>query len=74
MRTDCVLGEDEHAPPNPGHAVTKGQTLYAKLGGPCPISLFCDRVVDALLSDRTVNVPLNTRRTAASLLKYEVNL
>ena len=69
MRTECVLGEGERAPRNPGHPVPAGGSLYAKLGGVYPIALFCDRVVDALLSDRTVKVPLDAMRTAATL-KY----
>ena len=34
-----------------------------------PISLFCDRLVDALLSDRTVKIQLDAKRSSASL-KY----
>ena len=34
-----------------------------------PIALFCDRAVDALLSDRTVKIPQDDKRSSAAL-KY----
>ena len=69
MRADCVLAHGERMPRNPGHPAPPGRTLYARLGGVYPISLFCDRLVDALLSDRTANIRLDAKRTSASL-KY----
>ena len=70
MRPDCVLQKGERAPRNPGHPMPAGNCLYARLGGVYPIALFVDRLVDALLSDPTANIPLDeTKRTAASL-KY----
>ena len=48
-----------------GHAAG---TLYTRLGGVYPISLFCDRVVDALL-EYSSDLPLDAKRSSASL-KY----
>ena len=69
MRPECVLEAGQRRPPNPGHPPPNGNSLYASLGGVYPIALFCDRLVDALLSDRTVQIPLDAQRTMASL-KY----
>jgi hypothetical protein len=43
--------------------------LYARLGGVYPISLFCDRLVDALVGDTSVRITLDAERTMVSL-KY----
>ena len=69
MEADCTLGDGEFAPDNPGHPPPNGNSLYARLGGVYPISLFCDRLVDALLSADGVQIPLDEQRTMASL-KY----
>ena len=60
MRADCTIADGEAAPRNPGKPAPKGKSLYARLGGVYPIALFADRLVDALLSDRTVRIPLGT--------------
>ena len=45
-----------------------GNRLYARLGGVYPIALFVDRLVDALLADERVNIPVDgTKRNEASL-------
>ena len=49
-----------------GHA--RQGTLYTRLGGVYPISLFCDRVVDALLESSS-DLPIDEKRSSASL-KY----
>ena len=49
------------APPNPGHPPPNGNSLYARLGG-VYLSPLCDRLADALLSERTVQIPLDERR------------
>ena len=67
QRDECVLAEGERAPPNPGRPPPAGGSLYAKLGGVYPIALFCDRLVDALLSDASVKVPFEDRGGAAHL-------
>ena len=74
MRTECVLAPGERPPRNPGNKATAKPTdtkatLYARLGGVYPIALFCDRLIDALLSDRTVKIPQDSKRTSAAL-KY----
>ena len=69
MQADCVVADGEAVPPNPGHPAPAGDSLYARLGGAYPVALFCDRLVDALLSDRTVKIPLDAKRNEASL-KY----
>ena len=69
MQIECTVGEGEGVPPNPGHPAPAGNSLYARLGGVYPIALFCDRLVDALLADRTTRIPLDAKRTPAAL-KY----
>ena len=69
MQEECVLAPGEKAPRKPKPALYGEGTLYAKLGGVYPIALFCDRIVDALLNDRTVKIPLDAKRSSASL-KY----
>ena len=44
-----------------------GNNLYARLGGVYPISLFCDRLVDALVGDTSVRITLDAERTMVSL-------
>ena len=69
MRAACTLADGEIAPPNPGHPAPPGRSLYARLGGVYPLALFADRVVDALLSDESVQIAMSEQRTVASL-KY----
>eukprot|EP00933_Yihiella_yeosuensis_P067086 TRINITY_DN716_c0_g1_i1.p1 TRINITY_DN716_c0_g1~~TRINITY_DN716_c0_g1_i1.p1 ORF type:complete len:961 (+),score=185.41 TRINITY_DN716_c0_g1_i1:56-2884(+) len=69
MEMDCVVYPGETAPPNPGRAVPKGNSLYARLGGVYPIALLADRLVDALLADDRLQIPMDEKRTDASL-KY----
>ena len=64
-----LLGDGERRPQNPGHPAPRGWSLYARLGGVYPLALFVDRLIDALLSNRAVKIPLDARRTAGSL-KY----
>lgn len=70
MEADCVLQEGETAPPNPGHQPPPGESLYASLGGVYPIALFVDRLVDALLADKRVNVPVDGQKRNEASLKY----
>jgi len=69
MEDDCVVRPGEVAPQNPGPAVPRGNSLYAKLGGVYPIALFVDRLVDGLLADDRINIRLDDKRNDASL-KY----
>merc|ERR1719262_1908792 len=69
MRTDCIIDDGETPPANPGHGVPSGDSLYARCGGVYPLALVCDRLVDALLSDKSVRIQVGGARTMASL-KY----
>ena len=69
MRADCIIQDGETPPSNPGHAVPPGDLLYARCGGVYPLALMCDRLVDAMLTDESVNIAVDATRTMASL-KY----
>jgi len=70
MEEDCVVYPGERAPPNPGPARPSGNSLYARLGGVYPIALFTDRLVDALLGDDRVHIPVDTQKRNEASLKY----
>jgi len=70
MMEDCILPEGEEAPPNPGHPNPPGDSLYARLGGVYPIALFADRLVDAMLGDSRVKIPLDGVTRSEPSLKY----
>ena len=65
MRADCIIQDGETPPTNPGHAKPSGDSLYARCGGVYPIALVCDRLVDALLSDKSVRIKVDAMRTMA---------
>ena len=69
MRNDCIIQDGEAPPPNPGKAAPPGDSLYARAGGVYPLALMCDRLIDALLSDKSVQIKLGGERTMVSL-KY----
>lgn len=69
FRSDCVVEPGEEVPANPGHPGPAGDSLYARLGGVYPICLFTDRLVDALIADERVRIPVDEQRNEASL-KY----
>ena len=70
MKDDCVIAPGEKPPPDPGHKRPPGDSLYARVGGVYPLALFVDRLVDALLADERVDIPVDgTKRNEASL-KY----
>jgi hemoglobin len=69
MEEDCVVRPGERVPPNPGPKEARGNSLYAKLGGVYPIALLVDRLVDGLLADDRIAIPLDDKRNDASL-KY----
>merc|ERR1719282_1052210 len=62
MEMDCVVYPGERVPRNPGFARPTGSSLYARLGGIYPIALFVDRLVDALLDDERVDVPMDAQK------------
>merc|ERR1719155_229282 len=70
MEYDCVIQQDEHAPPNPGPARPRGNSVYARCGGVYPIALFVDRLVDALLQDERVRIPHDEQKRSDVTLKY----
>lgn len=69
MRDDCIIQDGETVPDNPGKTVPPGDSLYARAGGLYPLALMCDRLIDALLSDTSVQIKVDGERTMASL-KY----
>eukprot|EP00747_Dinoflagellata_sp_TGD_P022865 gnl/TRDRNA2_/TRDRNA2_129377_c0_seq1.p1 gnl/TRDRNA2_/TRDRNA2_129377_c0~~gnl/TRDRNA2_/TRDRNA2_129377_c0_seq1.p1 ORF type:complete len:932 (-),score=160.76 gnl/TRDRNA2_/TRDRNA2_129377_c0_seq1:71-2866(-) len=69
QQDDCIVYPGQPVPPNPGPAVPRGNSLYARLGGVYPIALFTDRLVDAMIADDRVQIPTDDKRTEASL-KY----
>eukprot|EP00933_Yihiella_yeosuensis_P035767 TRINITY_DN2936_c0_g1_i1.p1 TRINITY_DN2936_c0_g1~~TRINITY_DN2936_c0_g1_i1.p1 ORF type:complete len:883 (-),score=227.63 TRINITY_DN2936_c0_g1_i1:6-2654(-) len=70
MEQDCVVHPGEDVPPNPGPVKQNESTLYGKLGGVYPLALFADRLIDALLQDRRVNIPVDGQRRNEASLKY----
>merc|ERR1712187_770920 len=70
LMDDCVCSDDEKTSPNPGKCNPPGNSLYARIGGVYPIALFADRLVDALLTDSRVKVPLDGIKRAEPSLKY----
>merc|ERR1711971_1532939 len=67
---DCVIQEGEEVPRNPGPAAPRGNSIYAKCGGIYPIALFADRLVDALLQDERVAIPVDGQKRNEASLKY----
>lgn len=71
MKEACVIGQGERVPPNPGKAVPRGNSLYARLGGVYPIALIADRLVDAMLGDKATRIPLDgQKRSEAGPFPY----
>jgi hemoglobin len=70
MMDDCVVADGEVVPPNPGNKAPAGPSLYARVGGVYPIALFTDRLVDAMLADSRVSIPLDGTKRAEASLKY----
>jgi hemoglobin len=70
MMDDCIVTDGETAPPNPGHGRPDGNSLYAQLGGVYPIALFADRLVDAMLGDERIKIPMDGVKRSAASLKY----
>lgn len=67
---DCIVGDGEVAPPNPGHGKPPGNSLYAQMGGVYPIALFADRLIDAMLEDKRISIPIDGVKRSAASLKY----
>jgi len=67
---DCVVQQGENVPANPGPSVPRGSSTYARCGGAYPIALFVDRLVDALLQDERVAIPVDGQKRNDASLKY----
>jgi hemoglobin len=70
MEEDCVIYPGDRVPPNPGPHRPQGSSLYARLGGVYPIALFSDRLVDALLEDPRIQIPMDGHKRNEASLKY----
>merc|ERR1719473_541282 len=70
MMDDCVVKDGEVVPPNPGHPTPPGNSLYARMGGAYPIALFADRLIDAMLEDKRIKIPIDGKKRSAASLKY----
>jgi len=70
MEMDCVVYPGETAPPSPAPFRPHGSSLYSRLGGVYPISLFVDRLVDTLIADSRVQLPLDAQKRSEVSLKY----
>merc|ERR1719456_1388164 len=70
MEEECVTYPGERVPANPGPRRPGGSSLYARLGGVYPIALFADRLVDAILEDPRVEIPMDSHKRNEASLKY----
>lgn len=72
MEMDCVVYPGERVPPAPGPSRPSGRSIYAQAGGVYPLALFVDRLVDALLEDERVPIPVDVQKRNEASLKYLV--
>ena len=78
MRDDCIsegTAADAHpavlkATGTTGSSWFRSAPLYERLGGVYPIALFVDRLIDALLADPRVAIPVDGQRRNEASLKY----
>ena len=70
MKEDCVLQPGERPWPEPQPAPLPKSGAYALAGGVYPIALFVDRLVDALLSDERIDIPVDGSKRNEASLKY----
>jgi hemoglobin len=70
MEEDCVSYPGERQWRDPGPMRPPGSSLYARVGGVYPIALFVDRLVDSLLSDDRVEIPVDGQKRNEASLKY----
>jgi hemoglobin len=70
MEFECVVQPGEPVPRNPGPAQPRGNSLYARCGGIYPLALFVDRLVDALLQDARICIPVDGQKRNEASLKY----
>ena len=60
MMDECIVYPGERPRPTPARSA-RGNSLYARAGGVYPLALFVDRLVDALLADERVAIPVDGR-------------
>ena len=70
MMDECIVWPGERPRPDPGPLRPSGNSLYARSGGVYPLALFVDRLVDALLSDDRVAIPVDGSKRNEASLKY----
>ena len=70
MMDECVVFPGERPRPDPGPLRPGGHSVYGRVGGVYPIALFVDRLVDALLLDDRVAIPVDGHKRNESSLKY----
>jgi hypothetical protein len=70
MMDECVVFPGEAVARDPGPMRPSGNSLYARCGGVYPLSLFVDRLVDALLADERVAIPTDGSKRNEASLKY----
>jgi hemoglobin len=70
MEFECVVQHGEPVPRNPGPVQPRGNSLYARSGGVYPLALFVDRLVDALLQDERIRIPVDGQKRNEASLKY----
>ena len=70
MHADIVVTDGEGVPANPGHPMPRGGSVYARMGGAYPVALFCDRLIDALLGDKSVRIEIDESQRTMASLKY----
>ena len=62
MMDECIVYPGERPWRDPGPMRPGGNKLYAKVGGVYPIALMVDRLVDALLADDRVEIPIDGQK------------
>ena len=70
MMDEVVCFPGERPRRDPGPLRPGGNSLYARVGGVYPIALFVDRLVDALLSDERIDIPVDGSKRNEASLKY----
>merc|ERR1719472_96271 len=70
MMDECVVFPGERPRRSPGPVRPGGNHIYARLGGVYPIALFVDRLIDALLADPRVAIPVDGQRRNEASMKY----
>ena len=70
MMDECITWPGDRPWPDPGMPRPSGNSLYARSGGVYPLALFSDRLVDALLHDDRIAIPMDGQKRNEASLKY----